>query len=60
MTVSRVLQPTTFCCARSQAGNTVHLRHNGAAQQLALTDADLAELGHHFAPPRDRKRLAVR
>jgi diketogulonate reductase-like aldo/keto reductase len=38
----------------------VHLRHNWAAQQLRLTAEDLAELDHHFEPPRGKQALAVR
>jgi len=43
-----------------KAGNAVHLRHNWAAQQLNLSDADLAELDAAFAPPRRAQPLAVR
>jgi len=43
-----------------KAGNTLHLRHNWAAQQLQLGADDLAELDRQFAPPRGRQPLAVR
>ena len=46
--------------ALPKAGHGVHLRHNWAAQQLRLSEADLAELDRHFPPPRGKQALAVR
>jgi diketogulonate reductase-like aldo/keto reductase len=43
-----------------KAGNALHLRHNWMAQELVLTEADLAELDRHFPPPRRKRPLAMR
>jgi len=54
------LMRQTGVMAIPKAGNPVHLRHNWAAQELALSAADLAELDAQFPPPRRRQPLAVR
>jgi diketogulonate reductase-like aldo/keto reductase len=43
-----------------KAGNPLHLRHNWAAQELQLSDADRAELDRCFPPPAGHQPLAVR
>jgi len=43
-----------------KASRAVHLRQNWAAQDLRLTDADLAQLDRLFPPPRRKVPLAVR
>lgn len=43
-----------------KAGHALHLRHNWAAQQLQLSDADRVELDRTFAPPQRRTPLAMR
>lgn len=43
-----------------KAGSAVHLRHNWTAQQLALDDADLAQLDRRFPAPRGPVPLAMR
>ena len=43
-----------------KAANAVHLRQNWAAQSIALTNADLADLDTLFPPPRRKQTLAVR
>jgi diketogulonate reductase-like aldo/keto reductase len=43
-----------------KAVHTLHLRHNWAAAQLRLTDADRAQLDRLFPPPRRKQPLAMR
>ena len=50
----------TGVMAIPKASRAAHLRHNWAAQDLRLSDADLAELDHLFPPPRRKRPLAVR
>jgi diketogulonate reductase-like aldo/keto reductase len=43
-----------------KASDTLHLRHNLAAQRLRLESADLAMLERNFPPPRGKRPLAMR
>lgn len=43
-----------------KAMRSLHLRQNWQAQQLALSEEDLAELDRHFPAPRDKQPLAMR
>ena len=43
-----------------KAGSAVHLRHNWAAQDLRLSDDDIADLDRLFPPPQRRQPLAMR
>jgi diketogulonate reductase-like aldo/keto reductase len=42
-----------------KAANVEHVRENRAALNIALTDADLAELDHAFPPPRGPRPLEL-
>jgi diketogulonate reductase-like aldo/keto reductase len=42
-----------------KAANEAHVRENRAALDIALTDADLAELDHAFPPPRGPRPLEL-
>ncbi|WP_458094125.1 aldo/keto reductase [Roseomonas sp. WA12] len=42
-----------------KAGDPAHLRENAAAQDIVLTEADLAELDAAFPPPRRKQALAM-